>query len=203
MGRVARRADPDGRAASRRWSISPRASRSWTSWRRSPTARRATPTSRSSRRTRTRRRGSSAARCGASARGCVLEAHGEADDDRLPLHDVARRLAEVVDMAEVLRTLCDIASRQCHATGAAVLRMTGKLGEVVAAVGNVVPARGRCFEFEGSMFEEALDRGDVVARGELQRLGPAAACGSCPSSRSDRCSSRRCARTARRSACWR
>jgi signal transduction histidine kinase len=40
--------------------------------------------------------------------------------------------------------------------------MTGKMGEVVAAVGNVVPARGRCFEFEGSMFEEALDRGDVV-----------------------------------------
>ena len=79
----------------------------------------------------------------------MLEAHGEVDDDRLPLHDVARRLAEVVDMAEVLRTLCDIASRQCHATGAAVLRMTGKMGEVVAAVGNVVPARGRCFELEG------------------------------------------------------
>lgn len=78
--------------------------------------------------------------------GLVLEARGEVDDDRLPLHDVARRLAEVVDMAEVLRTLCDIASRQCHGTGAAVLRMTGKLGEVVAAVGNVVPARGRCFE---------------------------------------------------------
>ena len=94
--------------------------------------------------------------------GLVIEAHGEVDDDRLPLHDVARRLAEVVDMAEVLRTLCDIASRQCHATGAAVLRMTGKMGEVVAAVGNVVPARGRCFEFEGSMFEEALDSGDVV-----------------------------------------
>jgi signal transduction histidine kinase len=94
--------------------------------------------------------------------GLVLEAHGEVDDDHLPLHDVARRLAEVVDMAEVLRTLCDIASRQCHASGAAVLRMMGKMGEVVAAVGNVVPARGRCFEFEGSMFEEALDRGDVV-----------------------------------------
>ena len=42
-----------------------------------------------------------------------------------PLHDVARRLAEVVDMAEVLRTLCDIAARQCHGTGAAVLRMHG------------------------------------------------------------------------------
>ena len=96
------------------------------------------------------------------AAGLALEAHGESDDDRFPLHDVARRLAEVVDMAEVLRTLCDIAARQCHGTGAAVLRMTGKLGEVVAAVGNVVPARGRCFELEGSMLAEALDQGAVV-----------------------------------------
>ena len=94
--------------------------------------------------------------------GLVLEARVESDDDRFPLHDVARRLAEVVDMAEVLRTLCDIASRQCHGTGAAVLRMTGKLGEVVAAVGNVVPARGRCFELEGSMLEEALHHGELV-----------------------------------------
>ena len=94
--------------------------------------------------------------------GLALEAHGETDDGRFPLHDVARRLAEVVDMAEVLRTLCDIAARQCHGTGAAVLRMTGRLGEVVAAVGNVVPARGRCFELEGSMLAEALDNGVVV-----------------------------------------
>jgi signal transduction histidine kinase len=94
--------------------------------------------------------------------GLVLEARTEGDDDRFALHDVARRLAEVVDMAEVLRTLCDIASRQCHGSGAAVLRMTGKLGEVVAAVGNVVPARGRCFELEGSMMAEALDQGVLV-----------------------------------------
>jgi signal transduction histidine kinase len=94
--------------------------------------------------------------------GFVLEARGDVDDDRMPLNDIARRLALVVDMAEVLRTLCEIASRQCHGAGAAVLRMTGKLGEVVAAVGNLVPARGRCFELEGSMFEEALSLSDVV-----------------------------------------
>jgi signal transduction histidine kinase len=103
--------------------------------------------------------------------GLVLEARGEVDDDRMPLHDVARRLAEVVDMAEVLRTLCDIASRQCHGTGAAVLRMTGRLGEVVAAVGNAVPARGRCFELEGSMLEEALDVGDVVQEENFRESG--------------------------------
>jgi PAS domain-containing protein len=94
--------------------------------------------------------------------GLVLEARGDVDDDRMPLNDVARRLALVVDMAEVLRTLCEIASRQCHGTGAAVLRMTGKLGEVVAAVGTLVPARGRCFELEGSMLAEALSLSDVV-----------------------------------------
>ena len=94
--------------------------------------------------------------------GLVLEARGDVDDERMPLSDVARRLALVVDMAEVLRTLCEIASRQCHGSGAAVLRMTGKLGEVVAAVGHLVPARGRCFELEGSMLAEALSLSDVV-----------------------------------------
>ena len=94
--------------------------------------------------------------------GLVLEARAEVDEDRWSLQDVARRLAEVVDMAEVLRTLCDIASRQCQGTGAAVLRMTGKLGEVVAAVGNVVPARGRCFELHGSLLAMVLEQGDLV-----------------------------------------
>jgi len=95
--------------------------------------------------------------------GLVLEARAETDAELLPLYDVARRLAEVVDMAEVLRTLCDIASRQCHASGAAVLRMTGKLGEVVAAVGNILPARGRCFELRGSLMAQALEHGELVA----------------------------------------
>ena len=95
--------------------------------------------------------------------GLVIEARAETDAELLPLYDVARRLAEVVDMAEVLRTLCDIASRQCQGSGAAVLRMTGKLGEVVAAVGNVVPARGRCFELHGSLMAEALEHGELVA----------------------------------------
>src|SRR5512133_2915840 len=103
--------------------------------------------------------------------GLMLEAHAESDDDRWTLHDVARRLAEVVDMAEVLRTLCDIASRQCQGTGAAVLRMTGKLGEVVAAVGNVVPARGRCFELQGSMMAEALTHGELVAEENFGESG--------------------------------
>jgi signal transduction histidine kinase len=105
------------------------------------------------------------------AMGLMLEARAESDEDRWSLHDVARRLAEVVDMAEVLRTLCDIALRQCHGTGAAVLRMTGRLGEVVAAVGNVVPARGRCFEMRGSMMAEALMHGELVAEENFGESG--------------------------------
>ncbi|MEO6529118.1 MAG: HAMP domain-containing sensor histidine kinase [Gemmatimonadaceae bacterium] len=103
--------------------------------------------------------------------GLVLEARADSDDERWSLPDVARRLAEVVDMAEVLRTLCDIALRQCQGNGAAVLRMTGKLGEVVAAVGNVVPARGRCFELHGSLMAEALEQGELVGEENFSDSG--------------------------------
>ena len=114
----------------------------------------------------------------------VLEARPDPEDDRDALHDVARRLAEVTDMAEVLRTLCEIAAKQCHGSGAAVLRMTGNLGEVVAASGDLVPARGRCFELTGSMMSEALARGELVAeenfndsKRPLQRVVPELALG--------------------------
>ena len=119
-----------------------------------------------------------------TAMGLVLEARAEVEDDRDALHDVARRLAEVTDMAEVLRTLCEIAERQCHGTGAAVLRMTGNLGEVVATSGDLVPARGRCFELSGSMMGEALARGELVTEDNftdsgrpLQRVVPDLALG--------------------------
>jgi signal transduction histidine kinase len=87
-------------------------------------------------------------------------------------------------MAEVLRTLCDIAARQCHGSGAAVLRTTGNLGEVVASSGDLLVARGRCFELLGSMLEEALQRGELVAEDHyhganrpLQRVVPELALG--------------------------
>jgi hypothetical protein len=91
--------------------------------------------------------------------GLVIEARAEAEDDRIALHDVARRLAEVNDMAEVLRTLCDIASRQCTGTGAAVLRTTSGMAEIIAASGDLSVARGRCFEAHGSLLEESISRG--------------------------------------------
>jgi signal transduction histidine kinase len=119
-----------------------------------------------------------------TATGLVVEARTEVEEERDALHDVARRLAEVTDMAEVLRTLCEIAARQCHGTGAAVLRMTGNLGEVVAASGDLIPARGRCFELTGSMMSEALARGELVSEENfngsgrpLQRVVPELALG--------------------------
>jgi signal transduction histidine kinase len=119
-----------------------------------------------------------------TATGLVVEARADVEDEREALHDVARRLAEVTDMAEVLRTLCEIAARQCHGTGAAVLRMTGNLGEVVAASGDLIPARGRCFELTGSMMGEALARAELVSEDNfnlsgrpLQRVVPELALG--------------------------
>jgi len=97
-----------------------------------------------------------------SGGGLVIEARAELEDDRMALQDVARRLAEVNDMGEVLRALCEIATRQCTATGAAVLRTTSAMAEIVVATGDLLPARGRCFEPHGSLFEESIVRGEVV-----------------------------------------
>ena len=103
--------------------------------------------------------------------GLVLEARPDGDDERAAMNDIARRLAEVTDMAEVLRTLCDIATRQCGASGAAVLRMLGQQGEVVAAAGDLVAARGRFFELEGSLLMEAVTAQQVVSEDNYRESG--------------------------------
>ncbi len=101
----------------------------------------------------------------------LLEARGVSDDDRLSMHDIARRLAEVNDMAEVLSTLCDIATRQCAASGAAVLRVTGRYGEVVAAAGDLSIARGRSFALEGSLLHEAMAGQGVINERNYKESG--------------------------------
>ena len=103
--------------------------------------------------------------------GLVVEARTEPDDDRAALQDVAHRLAEANDMAEVLATLCVLATQQCRATGAAVLRTTSAVGEVVASSGDLDAARGRCFDAEGSLLEEALGRDAVVSEEDFGRSG--------------------------------
>jgi signal transduction histidine kinase len=106
----------------------------------------------------------------AATGGLVLEAQLN-DDDRTSLHDVARRLAEVSDMAEVLHTLCEIAALRCRGTAAAVLRTTGHLSEVVAASGDLTPARGRCFELDGSMVQEAFEQNAIVSETNYNGAG--------------------------------
>jgi len=102
--------------------------------------------------------------------GLVLEAQ-LTDDEDASLHDLARRLAEVSDMAEVLHTLCEIAALRCHGTAAAVLRTTGHLSEVVAASGDLMPARGRCFELDGSMVQEAFEQNTIVSERDYNTAG--------------------------------
>jgi signal transduction histidine kinase len=99
----------------------------------------------------------------------LLEAH--ADDEQLAMEDIARRLAEVSDMAEVLSTLCDIATRQCDATGASVLRVSGTEGEVVAAAGVLASARGRCFALEGSLLSEVMAEQTLVGEENYRDSG--------------------------------
>ncbi|MEO8335946.1 MAG: ATP-binding protein [bacterium] len=103
--------------------------------------------------------------------GLVLEAHADADDESAAMHDTARRLAEVTDMAEVLRTLCDIATRQCGASAAAVLRVVDHQGEVVAAAGDLVPANGRCFDLAGSLLEQAVSEQVIVSENHFRDSG--------------------------------
>ena len=103
--------------------------------------------------------------------GLVLEAHGDADDERVAMHDIARRLAEVTDMSEVLSALCDIATRQCGASGAAVLRVRNQQGEVVAAAGDLLPAQGRCFGLEGSLLEKAVAEQVIVSESHFRDSG--------------------------------
>ena len=101
----------------------------------------------------------------------VVEARVDSEDERTAMADIARRLAEVTDMAEVLRTLCDIATRQCSASGAAVLRVLGKQGEVVAAAGDLMLARSHVFELEGSLLMDAITRQSIVSEDNYRASG--------------------------------
>ena len=101
----------------------------------------------------------------------VLEAREEDDGGRAALIGVARRLAEATDIGEVLRTLCDIATRQCHATGAAVLRVMEAQGEVVAATGDFEAARGTFFALKGSLLMDAITQNTLVSEHNYRASG--------------------------------
>ena len=91
--------------------------------------------------------------------------------ERSALTDITRRLAEATDIGEVLRTLCEIATRQCHATGASVLRVLDAQGEVVAATGDLTLSRGTFFELEGSLLMDAITQDALVAETNYRESG--------------------------------
>ena len=87
----------------------------------------------------------------------------ERDEENASLRSLARQMTAVVDSAELLELLCDAASHQCHGTGAAVLRLTGHDGEVVAAAGPMSVALGRHFPLRDSVASEVVRSRGVVA----------------------------------------
>jgi signal transduction histidine kinase len=100
----------------------------------------------------------------------IIEARADSMG-RSALTEITRRLAEATDIAEVLRTLCEIATQQCHATGASVLRVLEAQGEVVAATGDLAIARGTFFELEGSLLMDAITHGALVAENNYRDSG--------------------------------
>ncbi|MDQ2665763.1 MAG: HAMP domain-containing histidine kinase [Gemmatimonadota bacterium] len=91
----------------------------------------------------------------------IVEARADTEGEPAALTEVARRLAEATDIAEVLPILCEMATQQCHGSGAAVLRVLEEQGEVVAASGDLVEASGTLFELNGSLLMEAIT-GDAI-----------------------------------------
>ena len=100
----------------------------------------------------------------------IVEARADTVE-RSALTEITRRLAEATDIAEVLRTLCEIATRQCHATGASVLRVLDAQGEVVAATGDLAIARGTFFELKGSLLMEAITQNALVSEDNYRESG--------------------------------
>jgi signal transduction histidine kinase len=100
----------------------------------------------------------------------IIEARAD-NVERTALTEITRRLAEATDIAEVLRTLCDMATRQCHATGASVLRVLDAQGEVVAATGDLTMSRGTFFELEGSLLMDAITQDALVVETNYRESG--------------------------------
>ena len=110
--------------------------------------------------------------CGVHRADDTLIIEARADSvERSALTDITRKLAEATDIAEVLRTLCEIATRQCHATGASVLRVLDAQGEVVAATGDLAMSRGTFFPLEGSLLMDAITQDALVMESNYRESG--------------------------------
>ncbi len=77
-------------------------------------------------------------------------------EDTEPLRELARRMAAGSDSVALLSALCDAACEICGANGAAVARLTGADGIVVAASGSEAPRAGKLFDVGDSLAGNAL-----------------------------------------------
>jgi signal transduction histidine kinase len=100
-------------------------------------------------------------------------------EDGDALRALARQLAAETDTAVMLEILCDAAASQCSGSGAAVLKAAAGDGEVVAAIGELAPARRQRFGLPGSVARDVLRSRDVVtvenfsgSERPLQRVTP-------------------------------
>jgi signal transduction histidine kinase len=92
--------------------------------------------------------------------------------DRLPEGDalrlLARQMAAVADVGELLAILCEAAQSQCDATGAAVVKADGETGDILSACGMLAPAQGKRFTLRGSLLMEMQSTRDVVGVADVQ-----------------------------------
>lgn len=91
------------------------------------------------------------------------EERSEQDAENASLRRLARQMAEVSDVGELLDVLCRAAAEQCGASGAAVLRGTAEEGEVVSTVGSMQLGLSHRFPLDGSVVSEALQSRGVVS----------------------------------------
>jgi signal transduction histidine kinase len=92
--------------------------------------------------------------------------------ERLPEGDalrlLARQMAAVSDIDELLTILCQAAMSQCDASGAAVVQADVDTGNIIAACGMLEPAHGRRFQLRGSLFQDMQATKDIVGVNDIR-----------------------------------
>jgi signal transduction histidine kinase len=92
--------------------------------------------------------------------------------ERLPegeaLRILARQMAAVSDIDELLTILCQAAMSQCEASGAAVVQADVDSGNIIAACGMLEPAHGRRFQLRGSLFQDMQATRDIVGVNDVR-----------------------------------
>jgi signal transduction histidine kinase len=87
-------------------------------------------------------------------------------DDTEPLREIARRMAAGSDSETLLVTLCETACEISGAEGAAVARLVGSDGIVVAASGSQAPDAGTIFGISNSLAGNALRSRNLIVETE-------------------------------------